>query len=475
MFQLPPAAHVHLIAICGTAMGSLAGMLRERGFRVTGSDTHVYPPMSTFLAELGIEVQAGFDAARLDPAPDLVVVGNAVSRGNPEVEAMLDRQLPYASLPEVLRDCFLRGRRPVVVTGTHGKTTTTAMVAHLLAQGGLEPSFLIAGLPRNFPRPFGLGKGEYFAVEGDEYDSAFFAKWAKFFYYLPEILIVNNVEFDHADIYENLAAIERAFRQLINLVPGRGLVLAGSGDPVLARLLPASPAPVQSFGLEAEAHWRASAVEAGPQGQHFTLCGQGEELGRFFLPLNGQYNVRNALAALGVGMRAGLSIEQLHEGLCSFRGVRRRQELLGVAGRIALIDDFAHHPTAVAQTLRGLRQAHPNGALWAVFEPASASNARAVFEVQYLQAFAPADHVIIGKVPRPERARNDEPFSGERLVEGLRGQGKGAWHLPNVDKILAQLGEGVRPGDVVVFMSNGGFGGVQGRFLAALQERYGAA
>jgi UDP-N-acetylmuramate: L-alanyl-gamma-D-glutamyl-meso-diaminopimelate ligase len=475
MFALPPAARVHLIAVCGTAMGSLALMLRERGCRVTGSDAQVYPPMSTFLAELGIEVQPGFDAARLEPAPDLVVVGNAVSRGNPEVEAALDRRLPCASLPEVLRDCFLRGKRPVVVTGTHGKTTTTAMVAHLLAQGGLDPSFLIAGLPRNFPRPFGLGRGEYFVVEGDEYDSAFFAKWAKFFYYLPEVLIVNNVEFDHADIYENLGAIEKTFRQLLNLVPRAGLVLAGSGDPVLARLLPQAPAPVQTFGLEAEAHWRAAEVSAGAEGQHFTLRRQGEEMGRFFLPLGGEYNIRNALAALGAGVRAGLSIEQLQEGLRSFKGVRRRQELLGVAGGIALIDDFAHHPTAVAQTLRGLRQAHPQGALWAVFEPASASNARAVFEAQYLEAFAPADRVIIGRVPRPERARGDEPFSGERLAAGLRARGKGAWHLPQVEEILAHLEAQVRPGDAVVFMSNGGFGGVQGRFLAALKGRYGAA
>jgi UDP-N-acetylmuramate: L-alanyl-gamma-D-glutamyl-meso-diaminopimelate ligase len=252
-------------------------------------------------------------------------------------------------------------------------------------------------------------------------------------------------------------------------------VLAGSGDPVLARLLPQSPAPVQTFGLEAGAHWQAIQVESAPQGQHFTLCRQGEELGRFFLPLTGAYNIRNALAALGVGLGAGLSVAQLQEGLRSFRGVRRRQELLGVAGGITLIDDFAHHPTAVAQTLEGLRQTHKTGALWAVFEPASASNARAIFEAQYLQAFAPANRVIIGRVPRPERARGDEPFSGERLVEGLRAQGKGAWHLPEVEAILAHLEAQVQPGEVVVFMSNGGFGGVQGRFLETLKGRDAAA
>ncbi len=323
MIQLRPPAHIHLIAVCGTAMGSLAGMLRERGFRVTGSDAHVYPPMSTFLEELGIQVLSGFDAARLDPAPDLVVVGNAISRGNPEVEAALERRLPYASLPEVVRDFFLRGKRPVVVTGTHGKTTTTAMIAHLLRQGGRDPGFLVAGLPRNFPRPFCLGRGDFFVIEGDEYDSAFFAKHAKFFYYLPEILIINNIEFDHADIYEDLAAIEKAFRQLVNILPRNGLLLAGTADPAVEKLLPNSPAPVQKFGLEPGAHWQAVHVELSPEGQDFTLCRQGEELGRFFLPLSGAHNLRNALAALGAGFAVGLAADQLREGLRSFQGVRR--------------------------------------------------------------------------------------------------------------------------------------------------------
>jgi UDP-N-acetylmuramate: L-alanyl-gamma-D-glutamyl-meso-diaminopimelate ligase len=259
---LRKSAHIHLIAACGTAMGSLAAMLGELGYRITGSDSHIYPPMSTFLQKSGIHLFTGFDASHLDDRPDLVIVGNAVSRGNVELEVALERRIPYACLPEVLRDFFIRDRVPVVITGTHGKTTTTAMTAHLFAEGNLDPSFLVAGLTKNFDRPYRLGHGKHFIIEGDEYDSAYFAKWAKFFFYLPEVLIVNNIEFDHADIYSDLAEIEKSFRQLINMVPRNGLVLANSADEVVTRLLPASPAPVQTFGLEQDAYWRAHIISS---------------------------------------------------------------------------------------------------------------------------------------------------------------------------------------------------------------------
>ncbi|MFA6108629.1 MAG: UDP-N-acetylmuramate:L-alanyl-gamma-D-glutamyl-meso-diaminopimelate ligase [Candidatus Latescibacterota bacterium] len=471
---LQPGSHVHLIAACGTAMGSLAGMLRERGYRVTGSDTHVYPPMSTFLRELGVEVGEGFDPARLIPAPDLVVVGNAVSRGNPEVEETLSRRLRYASLPEVLRELFLRGRRPVVVTGTHGKTTTTAMTAHLLVQGNLDPSFLVAGIPKDFSHPYRLGSGDLFVVEGDEYDSAFFAKHAKFFYYLPQILIVNNLEFDHADIYADLGEIEKAFRQLINIVPANGLLLAHHGDPVVAALLPGSFAPVETFGLEAGACWLAEAVTTTATGIAFRLRHHGDLVGDFHLPLHGEYNVRNALAALAVGFHAGLEPDRLRRALGSFSGVKRRQEVVGQVAGITLIDDFAHHPTAVEATLKGVRQTRPDGRLWAVFEPASATNARALFEERYARAFAAVDRFIIARVPRPERARGDAPFSPERLAEAVRRLGGRAEFFPEVEEIIAAVAAEARPGDTVVFMSNGGFGGIQGRLLAALRQRHGS-
>ena len=470
--DLPPNAHIHLIAICGTAMGSLAGMLRERGYQVTGSDAHVYPPMSTFLREIGVPVQEGFAPEHLGN-PDLVVVGNAVSRGNPEVEAVLSRRLPYLSLPEVLRDFFIRGRRPVVVTGTHGKTTTTALLAHLLTCADLDPSFLVAGIPRNFPGSYHLGKGDFFVLEGDEYDSAFFFKIAKFFFYLPEILIVNNLEFDHADIYADLEEIKKAFRQLINLVPQNGLLLANSEDPVLAELVPDAFAPTQTFGLEQPSTWRAAEIQVTPQGTRFSLDHQTERLARFDLPLGGHYNVRNALAAIAVGLHAGLSLEQLQEGLRTFKGVKRRQEVVGQAGGITLIDDFAHHPTAVEQTLMGLRQTYPGARFWIIFEPASATNARAIFEARYVQAFALADHLIIAGVPRPERARSDPPFDPERLAATIRKLDRSALFLPATTAIVEHVTTRLQPGDVVVFMSNSGFGDIQHQFLDILKNRFG--
>lgn len=470
--QLSPDAHIHLIAACGTAMGSLAGMLRERGYRVTGSDSRVYPPMSTMLEDLGIALYEGFAAEHLAPAPDLVVIGNAVSRGNPEVETALAGKIPYLSLPEVLRDLFIRGKRSIVITGTHGKTTTTALIAHLCTDCGLDPSFLVAGLPQNFDRSYRLGQGEHFIVEGDEYDSAFFAKWAKFFYYLPEVLVVNNIEFDHADIYRDLDEITKAFRQLVNLVPENGLILANGADPNIAPLLPNAPAPVQTFGLEEDAFWRATDLEPGAQGTRFTLQRQGVALGTFDLPLSGEYNIRNALASLAAASHVGLSPQQLRPALKRFAGVKRRQERVGQIDDILLIDDFAHHPTAVSQTLAGLKQAHPQRRLLAIFEPASATNARALFEDRYSEAFALAEVVVVAPVPRPERARDDEPFSPERLVQRLSATGKTAYYLPDAEAITAQLVAETRPGDLVVFMSNGGFGGLQQQLLAQLKARH---
>ena len=462
MIAIPDGAHIHLIAICGTAMGSLAGMLRESGYRVTGSDARVYPPMSDFLRTAGIEVLEGFDAARLDPGPDLVVIGNAVSRGNPEVEATLDNRIPYASLPEVLRDVYLRAVDPVVVTGTHGKTTTTALVAHLFRLGGLDPSFLIAGITLDFPRPFHLGRGSHFVIEGDEYDTAFFAKHAKYLYYMPRVLLINNIEFDHADIYADLEHIKASFRQLINTVPGAGVIIANDEDPVVGELLAHSLAPVQTFGLSASADWRAVEVEAHGRRQRFTVRRKdGKAVGPFELPLSGIHNVRNALGAIAVASHAGVEPAAALAAVSGFRGVQRRQQLIAETAGITLIDDFAHHPTAVDQTLAGLRLAYPEARMWAVFEPASASNARRVFEQRYVSALARADRVILAPVPRPERSGDDEPFSPERLATQLRAGGVEACAVPSTDTIVDHLGDDLRPGDVVVFMSNGGFGGIQ--------------
>jgi UDP-N-acetylmuramate: L-alanyl-gamma-D-glutamyl-meso-diaminopimelate ligase len=470
--ELAPGARVHLIAACGTAMGALAGMLRERGYRVSGSDTHVYPPMSTFLSQIGVCVQEGFSADRLEPPPDLVVIGNAVSRGNPEVEATLAGRLPYASLPEVLREHFLRDRLPVVITGTHGKTTTTAMAAYLLSQCGQDPSFLVAGIPVDFPRPYHLGDGKAFVIEGDEYDTAFFAKHAKFLYYLPHTVVINNIEFDHADIYADLAEIERSFRQLVNIIPANGLLLANAEDPTVTGLLAAAPCRIETFGLREEADWGAERLVAAPDGMTFQLRHAGACLGPCRLAQHGLHNVRNALAALAIAIHGGAAPEAALAALQGYGGVCRRQERIGTVAGIELIDDFAHHPTAVAATLAAVRLARPAGALWVLFEPASSTNARALFEDRYAEAFGTVDHCLIGRVPRPERARRDPPFSPERLAARICALGGDARYLPRPADMVTTVAEQAVPGDTVVFMSNGGFGGVQALLLAALRQRY---
>jgi len=473
MIVIPEGAHIHLIAICGTAMGSLAGMLRQSGYRVTGSDARVYPPMSDFLRSAGIDVVEGFDAAHLHPRPDLVIVGNAVSRGNPEVEETLNQRLPFASLPEVLRDFYLRASNPIVVTGTHGKTTTTAMIAHLLSQGGLDPSYLIAGITRDFPQPFHLGTGTHFVIEGDEYDSAFFAKQAKFLFYLPQLVLINNIEYDHADIYPDLDHIEASFRQLINSIPGAGLLVANHDDPVVGGLLPRSLAPVQTFGLSPSAEWSASNIETTGHYVSFSLCRHSCEVpgGRFELALTGTHNVRNALGAIVTATHLGLELRSLVEALSTFKGVERRQQVIAQTASITLIDDFAHHPTAVDETLAGLRQAYPQRRMWAVFEPASASNARRIFEDRYVTALGWADRVVLAAVPRPERSGDEEPFSSERVAKALRANGTEAVFAPTTEDITRMLESDMEHGDVVVFMSNGGFGGIQRRACEILQAR----
>lgn len=471
MIPLSPGAHIHLIAACGTAMGSLAGMLRQAGYHVTGSDTHVYPPMSDFLQAEGIDIHTGFDAAHLQPRPDLVVVGNAVSRGNAELEAVLDAGIPYTHLPEVLRDLFLHEKRPLVISGTHGKTTTTAMTAHLLRRAEQDPSWLVAGLPRDLPLPYHIGTGDWFVLEGDEYDSAYFAKVAKFLYYRPHVLVINNIEFDHADIYTSLADIRRAFAQVINQVPQRGLILANGDDEIVVELCQAAFAPVQTFGLGADNDWRAVDVEQDSTNQSFTLHRPDGTSDRLRVGLSGEHNLRNAVASLAAATFAGADPTSLGNALADFVGVRRRQEILGTFAGVTLIDDFAHHPTAVRQTLEGIRRAFPDRRLLAVFEPASSTNARAVFENDYVKAFAAADEVVIGAVPRPERSRDDEPFDAQRLVRRLQGSGTPARHVGNADDIVAHLAGQVASGDIVLFMSNAGFGNVQQKTVAALRAR----
>jgi UDP-N-acetylmuramate: L-alanyl-gamma-D-glutamyl-meso-diaminopimelate ligase len=461
---------VHLIGVCGTAMATLAALLKHRGWAVSGSDEHVYPPMSDFLAAEAITTHEGYRADHISPDLDLVVVGNAISRGNAELEAVLDRRVRYASLPETLRDEFLWEASSIVIAGTHGKTTTTSMTGWLLADGGADPTVFVGGLARNFGvsgSSYRVGQGRAFVIEGDEYDSAFFDKTAKFLKYLPQVAVINNIEFDHADIYADLDEVRLAFRRFVNLVPAGGLTLVGVDSPDAAALVPLARSAVQTFGLSADAEWRATdvVVEAGTT--RFTVARHGTAWGAFQMSMIGAHNLRNALAAIAVGHHRGLSAETLARGLARFAGVKRRLEVVGVRRGVTVYDDFAHHPTAVDETLAGLRAAHPERRIWAVFEPRSASSCRRVFQDDFARAFARADEVVLAPVFR-SALPDAERLSEAALVAAVTAAGVRARHVPTVDEIVALLARETVEGDLVVIMSNGGFGGIHRRLLEAL-------
>src|SRR5688572_32454611 len=414
---------IHLIGVCGTAMATVAALLRSRGHDVRGSDQNVYPPMSDFLAAEGIRTFTGYSADNITSDIDLVVVGNAISRGNPELEAVLERKVRYCSLPEIIREQFLWGARSVVVAGTHGKTTTTSLTGWLLTHGQLDPTILVGGIALNLGESgssYRVGGGREFVIEGDEYDSAYFDKTAKFLKYLPDIAVINNIEFDHADIYANLDEVRLAFRRLVNLVPGSGLVLLGVDSPDAAALKTNARSRVQTFGLSAEADWRAGDIHV-RGGTRFRVHHSGRDLGEFTMGLLGEHNVRNALAAIAVGVDLGLEVEALRRGLAEFKGVKRRLEVVGEANGVTVYDDFAHHPTAVDETLRAVRNAAPGQRIWAIFEPRSASSCRRVFQDDFARAFAGADEVVLASVFRSSLPES-ERLSEAGLVEDLTRQ-----------------------------------------------------
>ncbi|MDZ7269795.1 MAG: UDP-N-acetylmuramate:L-alanyl-gamma-D-glutamyl-meso-diaminopimelate ligase [candidate division KSB1 bacterium] len=461
---------IHLIAICGTGMAALAGMLKERGCEVTGSDENIYPPMSTFLQEKGIPVMSPFAAKNLQPAPDLVVVGNAMSRGNPEVEHVLNEQLRYVSLPEMLREYFIRGKYSCVVAGTHGKTTTTSLLAWSLYHAGQDPGFFIGGIPENFGQGYRLGRGRHFVLEGDEYDTAFFDKRPKFLHYLPNLVILNNVEFDHADIYRNLDEVQLAFQRLLNLIPGNGFLIANQDDAIVRTLAGRAFCKVITFGLSEPADWRAGDIRTRTQGVEFTVLHAGSARARAWLPLAGEHNVRNALAVLAAGEVLGLPLEQRLAALASFRGVQRRLQLRLDDGKHLIYDDFAHHPTAVKATIAGLRQRHPGRRLWAVFEPRTASTKRKVFEQDYIAAFAAADHVVFAPLHRADKVPEAERLSLPAVIAGLRAQGKPVDLVPAGSEMANFIARQLQAGDVVLFMSNGDFGGTPALLASRLQS-----
>ena len=458
---------VHLIGVCGTAMGTLAAMLKEKGFDVRGSDQNVYPPMSEFLVAQGITLLQGYHAKHITSDLDLVIVGNAISRGNPELEEVLDRKIRYCSLPEAIRDHFLWGARSIVIAGTHGKTTTTSLTGWVLTHAGADPSVLIGGIAENFDSSYRLGGGRDFVIEGDEYDSAFFDKSAKFLKYLPDIAVVNNIEYDHADIYPDLDSIRLAFRRFVNLIPRRGLLLVGGDDAEALALRDSAKCRVETFGLSSGADWQAYDLKAQPAGMSFSVQHGSTSFGRFEVPLLGAHNVRNSLVAVAVGHATGLTATVLAEALASFKGVRRRLQLRGIARDVAVYDDFAHHPTAISETLGGIRSAFPDRRIWAIFEPRSATSCRRVFQHEFARAFDAADETVIAAVFRsnlPEQER----LSGDELVADLQRRGRHARHIHGVDDIVRIVTAEAQRGDLVVIMSNGGFDNIHQRLLGAL-------
>jgi UDP-N-acetylmuramate: L-alanyl-gamma-D-glutamyl-meso-diaminopimelate ligase len=459
---------VHLSAICGTAMASLAGLLRERGHEESGSDQDVYPPMSTQLRDLGIEIRSPYHADNVPTDADVVVVGNALSRGNPEVEAVLDRKQRATSMPALLAEEFLRGRTSIVIAGTHGKTTTTSLTAFLLDRAGASPSFLVGGVPVDFGRSYRLGTGPHFVVEGDEYDCAFFDKRPKFVHYLPDVAVIGNVEYDHADIYPDLPAVETAFRRLLGVLPRRGRLIAGIESPAVARLVRDAPCPVETFGLEEGATWCAVDLATTGPGTSFRLLRGGRDLGTFEAPLLGAHNVRNVLAALACAAAAGVEPEAVREALASFQGVKRRLELRGRARGVAVYDDFAHHPTAVEATLQALRAATLGGRLVAVFEPRSYTSRTRVFLEGFARALAGADLAVVAAAHLPGKVPEGERLSESELVDAVRELGGRAEFWPGVPEIVERLAAEARDGDVVAILSNGGFGGIHEKLLRAL-------
>ena len=461
----------YLVGICGTAMASLAGMLKAKGYIVSGSDSDVYPPMSTYLDELGIRVYNGYKSENLrDATPDIVVIGNAVSRGNPEVEAVLDSGIRYQSMAETVKELFIRGKNSIVVSGTHGKTTTTAMLAWMLEVARRKPSFLVGGIAENFGGSFQIGKGREFVIEGDEYDTAFFDKGPKFLHYLPQILLLKNIEYDHADIYPDIESLKIAFRRVINIVPRSGLIIAGVDSPIVRELIPAAFSRVAEVGIQ-QGDWRARDIVPANEGMGFRVFHKDVHVGDFSIPMLGAFNVQNALGVIVAGKELGIENGRIQKGLSSFKSVKRRLELRGEVERIRVYDDFAHHPTAVLETLRAIRERYPTDRIWAVFEPRSQTCRRKIFEQEFIKSFDPADTVVVARVFGSGKLSEEEQLSPDAVVEGVRARGKIAETFDTTDEIVDYISRNATPGDQIVVMSNGGFDGIHRKLLEKLRGR----
>ena len=451
----------HFLGICGSAMGAVAAMLRDQGYTVTGSDEHVYPPMSTFLESKGIELQSGYRPENLPGKDVVLVVGNTIKRGNPELEAAMEAKRYYLSLPETLKTHFLRSTHNLVVTGTHGKTTTTSLLAWIFEYAGRKPSYLIGGLPKNLPQGCAKQEGPYWILEGDEYDTSFFDKRSKFLHYLPELVIINNLEFDHADIFENLAAIQKSFSHLVRIVPRNGMILVNADDPNALAVIHDSPAPTLEVGFSENAAVRIYDVRPVGNSQTFHLLDTA-----FTLNMSGLFNVRNASMAIAAAHFYQIPLATIAEAVSKFEGVKRRQEVRGTARGVTVIDDFGHHPTAMRETLKGLRHQYPGQRLWALFEPRSNTTRRAVFQKELPDALAEADGVFVAQVAALEQIPSAERLHPEQVVADINAAGVPAYYEADADAIVSRLAPLLREKDVVIVFSNGGFGGIHEKLLA---------
>ncbi|PYT36810.1 MAG: UDP-N-acetylmuramate:L-alanyl-gamma-D-glutamyl-meso-diaminopimelate ligase [Acidobacteria bacterium] len=467
----PSVKRVHLVGICGTGMGSLAGLLADAGYEVRGSDEAVYPPMSTMLRDKGIRILEGYKAGNLDDRPELVVIGNIATKANPEAVAAGERGIPYLSMPQAIGRLFLEGRHSIVVAGTHGKTTTAGLMAWVLTSAGRDPSFLVGGVLKNFGRSYGLGKGADFVVEGDEYETAFFDKGPKFLHYRPQSTILTSVEYDHAEMYPDLLSVKEAFRRLVALVPPDGLLVYCADDPNVREVVQGARAALVPYGCGRGKGFRGEVRVAGADGMEFEVSRDGVLFGVFRSPLTGQHNLRNMLGVIAVAHHRGIGAVAIGEGLKTFAGMKRRQDVRGVAAGVTVVDDFAHHPTAVRATLAATRDRYPGRRIWAVFEPRTNTTRRSVFQEEYARSFDDAGHIVVAAVDHPERAPEGGRFSVEQLVADLRMRGKDADYIPAVPDIISHLVRETRRDDVVLVMSNGAFGGLHDQLLAALAAR----
>jgi len=468
MKSLRPGNHIHLIAVCGVGMASLAGLLQSRGYKVTGSDQNVYPPMSTYLGQIGIEVLAGYRPEHLEPRPDLVVIGNAISRGNPEAEAVIAQGLPYVSFPEALGEFLIGSRRSLVIAGTHGKTTTSALAAWVLTAAGRDPGFFVGGVPLNFGSGWRVGEGSHVVLEGDEYDTAFFDKGPKFLHYRPTEVILTSVEFDHADIYRDLDHVKSAFARLIEIIPADGILVACSDYPAAVSVTHAAGCRSITYGDAAD--WTSTEVHFHQGRSFFTPNYKGHSDGPVEAALIGKHNVKNALAVYAVGRALGIERQRLLEGFRTFAGVKRRQEVRGERRGVLVIDDFAHHPTAVRETIEAVRAAYAGHRLWAIFEPRSNTSKRNIFEKEFAAALALADRIIVAGVFQPEKIPEGERLSVENVIREINraSNERRAWVIAGTGEIASHIAQHARAGDVLLIMSNGGFDGVHDKILHAL-------